>query len=401
MHSCIIILKLNKFFVLNSSASVGINQPFSRQSNSCNICIIDINKAFDSVDHNILLRRLYHYGVRGFVHDWLRSYLTNRKQFVNCNNSNSSMRTLTHDVPQGSILGPFLFLIMINDLPNTSDRLKFNLFADDSTISCNFDSTDLVTTSVVVNSELEHIYHWLCSNKIKINIGKTKYMLFSYTNKLSVPTIKFGPHTIGQTECTKFLGLFIDQNLRFNCHIDHITQKISKSIGILNRTKHFLPTYIMINLYYSFIYPYILYALVCWYAAPTYLTERVAKLQKKSIRFIHNLPYNSHTYDYFVSSKIVPLPALYESNILIYIFKTINSHYDRDLLSMLIQNSDFHSFNTRNRNNFVLPRCNRSATQRSVLYKGVQLWNKLPDYIKNQKSISVFKRSIRNLFFVN
>ena len=362
---------------------------------------LDFNKAFDSVEHGILLDKLYHYGVRGFVGDWLRSYLTNRKQYVDCNGVRPSMRSITHGVPQGSILGPFLFLIMINDLPSSAGLLKFNLFADDSTISYDFNPDDTQNTSLTVNIELESIHQWLCANKIKINIDKTKYMIFAYRNKISLPPIKFGPETIQRAECTKFLGLYIDENLRFNNHIDHISQKISKSMGILNRVKHFLPTNIMINLYYSFIHPFILYALLCWYASPAYLANRIEILQKKSIRLIYNLPYNSHTNNFFISSKILPIRALYETNVLLYFFKSINGDYDDDLKATLRLNSDFHTFHTRNRNNFVLPRFTKTATQRSVLYRGVHLWNNLPESVKNQKSVYAFKNSIRSLFFEN
>ena len=153
----------------------------------------------------------------------------------------------------------------------------------------------------------------------------------------------------------------------------------------------------MINLYYSFIYPYILYALICWYAAPAYLTNRVAKLQKKSIRFIHNLPYNSHTGEFFLSSNIIPLEQLYKTNVLVYLFKTINGNYDDDLMAMLRMNSDFHSFATRHRENFVLPKCEKSGTQQSVFYKGVKLWNALPEDVKKLKSLSSFKKCIRLL----
>ena len=137
---------------------------------------LDFNKAFDSVEHGILLRKLSHYGIRGFVHDWVKSYLTNRKQYVHCNNVKSSYSNISHGVPQGSILGPFLFLVLVNDLPNCSAKFKFNLFADDSTISYIFDHNELQRTSVIVNSELDLVYSWLCANKIKINANKTKYI---------------------------------------------------------------------------------------------------------------------------------------------------------------------------------------------------------------------------------
>ena len=219
---------------------------------------LDFQKAFDSVDHQILLRKLYHYGIRGFMHCWLGSYLEGRTQFVNVLDQNSSMCNMSYGVPQGSVLGPFLFLVLINDLPNTSDNLSFNLFADDSTISYSFGPHELSNVSDVLNSEIQVVYDWLCANKIKINVDKTKFIVFSYRQRLSLSNIRIGSSTITQTNSTKFLGLYLDENLKFNCHVDHISRKISKSI---------------------FVYPYIVYVIECWYAAPNYLVDRIRVLQ--------------------------------------------------------------------------------------------------------------------------
>ena len=184
-NNCITILKLGRYFVQNNFVFEKINLLCNHLSNSCNTCImfwIVVVMYF----LYILLHKMYHYGVRGIVHEWLESYLVNYWKFLNCNNVQSSMCTLTHGVPQGSILSPFLLLILINDLPKSSNLLKFNLFADDSTLSFSFNPIDSQTASLVVNSELKNVYHWICVNKLSINIDITKFIVFSYRKRVAV-----------------------------------------------------------------------------------------------------------------------------------------------------------------------------------------------------------------------
>ena len=141
---------------------------------------LDFSKAFDCVDHTILLNKIHHYGFRGFVYNWFRSYLSGRKQFVQMDGCISEVADITHGVPQGSVLGPLLFILFINDLPCCSSIFKYTLYVDDSTLSFGFDpNSDLVNTASTINTELDKISLWLSAIKIKINISKTNFILFS------------------------------------------------------------------------------------------------------------------------------------------------------------------------------------------------------------------------------
>ena len=194
---------------------------------SCAI-FLDLAKAFDSVDHRILLKKLDYYGIRGKALQLFESYLNSRSQYVKVNNVTSSCINILFGVPQGSILGPLLFLIFINDLPDAT-KLFVKLFADD-TFLCT-ESEDFAALENEVNVELDKVFVWLASNKLTLNIDKCKFMIIS--NKREIPkfSVKLDGISLKSCEAYKYLGVFIDKNLNWESHIEYITQKISKACG--------------------------------------------------------------------------------------------------------------------------------------------------------------------------
>ena len=242
---------------------------------------LDLKKAFDTVDHGILLKKLYAIGIRGNVHKWFESYLNNRSQYVVYNNAKSTVKTITHGVPQGSILGPLLFLLYINDFSRASDLLFSIIFADDTSVFLHGTCYDKLID--ILNNELRKISLWLKANKLTINTNKTHYMVF---HRGKIKNEK-KPVTLDETEIepknnTKFLGIIIDNNLKWNDHISYITNKISKSIGIFYKARKFLNKKTLRNMYFTFIYPYLIYCVEIWgNACNTYL-DPLIKLQKNA-----------------------------------------------------------------------------------------------------------------------
>ena len=201
-----------------------INSSLDKNRFGCGI-FIDLQKAFDTVNHDILLKRLEHYGIRGTALSWFQSYLSNRRQFVSINGHSSSLTNIACGVPQGSVLGPLLFLIYINDLPNSSQFLSFFLFADDTNIYCDSDNLQLLTKKI--NRELKKVKLWLDSNKLALNIEKTNFVLFhSPRRKLSEFTnLKIGKQFIQKTKYVKFLGVLMDEHLTWKYHTTELCKE--------------------------------------------------------------------------------------------------------------------------------------------------------------------------------
>ena len=347
---------------------------------------LDFSKAFDCLDHNLLLTKLYHLGIRGLPYRWFESYLSGRKQFVSVNDKISNIASITHGVPQGSILGPLLFLIFINDFPNVNPFFKFSLFADDSTLTCKFNTSNEVIIKNQLETELKIVYGWLKINKIKINYEKSKFIIFSYGKKYNLSKIQFGNDSICSTENTKFLGIIIDKNLNFKSHTSHISNKISKIVGLLFRLNNVLPVEALTTLFSTLFVPHVLYGIEVWFGVLQSNNDRIFILQKKAIRAVNCLPYNSHTNQYFKSMKILKLEDLYKLRVLQFMFEADSP----------ASHADTHSHDTRNRENLIIPRFNRAKTQSTIFYQGILLWNNLPDVIKTTQYTGAFKNGVKS-----
>ena len=238
---------------------------------------IDLQKAFDTVNHDILLSKLEHYGIRGSAQTWFKSYLNDRKQFVSVNGHSSSICKISCGVPQGSVLGPLLFLIYINDLPNSSKFLKFFLFADDTNIY--FEADDHIGLIRKVNNELKKVKAWMDCNKLALNIEKTNYVLFHSPKKKSTDLIplKFGKKNITRAKYVKFLGVLVDEHLSWKYHICELRKKLSRTTGLFFKLRHWLPLATLICLYNSLFSSFLNYGIIVWgltfesYLTPLYL----------------------------------------------------------------------------------------------------------------------------------
>ena len=356
---------------------------------------LDFRKAFDSVNHDILLSKLNFYGVRGLAHSWFCSYLDNRMQYTAVGDARSPLEKIRFGVPQGSLLGPLLFLVFINDLPNCSDKFKFVLFADDSALSVVIPPKNINNEIVNVNCELKRVNRWLRCSKICLNADKTKFMLFSYRKEFMLPGIFIDDCLIEECDALKYLGIYLDAHLSFKQHVRYISAKISKSLGILYRLNRFLDSRILIMLYATMIKPYISYAVESWFSSYHNVSDKIVVLQKKACRAVFSLPYNSHTAEYFKLMRCQRVDDIFRYTIAVLAFKTLYLNQCSFLFDMLDNNTFTHSHLTRSDSSFVIPLYRKTKSQFCIHYQLVKIWNSLPLEIRSAKSIFIFKKLIR------
>ena len=303
----------------------------------------------DTIDHSILLNKLKYYGLKGSTLNLFQSYLSNRKQYTEIEDTTSTILPIQVGVPQGSILGPILFIIYVNDLPQCSNKFDFIMYADDTTLSSTIDSFSDINSNAsadsLINAEIGKVIEWLKINKLSLNKNKSKYMTFHMPKKqIQHLTLKIDGINIEKVEEFNFLGLTMDTNLKWKKHTDKISNKCSKITGVLNRLKLLFPQEIKCLLYNSLIVPHINYCITAW----GFHRNRITIIQKKAIRIITASSYISHTEPLFKQLNLLKVEDILTLQELKFYFK-----YNLGILSKYLQNWNFipnskiHNHNTR------------------------------------------------------
>ena len=279
---------------------------------------IDLSKAFDTLTFEVLLYKLKYYVVTDTAFDLLKSYLTNRKQYVVFDGCQSEHVEIYTGVPQGSILGPLFFSIYINDLITVSDRLNFLMYADDTTIYFNLEDFDNLTKETDINRELEKVNIWLKLNKLSLNTQKTKLMLFHRKQKhLDEINVVINGIGIEHVPSFNFLGIMLDENLSWKSHIEMVGNKISKVTGILYRLKNVFPENVLFVLYNSLIVSYMNYGLLLWGIH----SHKLELLQKKALRLMTNSNYLAHTTPLLIKHGLLNVRDMYKLKLLKFYYK--------------------------------------------------------------------------------
>ena len=283
--------------------------------------------------------------------EWLRNYLDNRKQYVQYNKIKSETTTMPCGVAQGSVLGPLLFIIYTNDLPNCLTHCKAILFADDTTLyssSSNFQ--ELYQTT---NTDLKQLDEWFRSNKLSLSVRKTHYVVFRHKPD-QIPdnlNIRIRNEQISRKEHIQFLEMHIDEQLNWHQHIKFVKNKISSSLYAMRKVKNIISKIHLRTLYNSLVYPYIDYGITLWRTTHATYVRQIAIMQKKAIRITAGANYNDHTEPLFKQMKLLKLKDVHKIKVAKFMFSASKCILPSPLICMITNNSEIHTYDTRNKKN--------------------------------------------------
>ena len=374
-----------------------IREALENNNFACGI-FIDLQKAFDTVDHEILLKKLEHYGIRGLANNWFKSYLTNRQQFVSINGFNSKKQIMKFGVPQGSVLGPLLFLIYINDLHKAIKFSTVHHFADDTNLLVT--GKNLAVIQKQVNHDLKSLCTWLRANKISLNASKTELIIFrDPKKKLSQDLkIKINGKRLTPSKFVKYLGIYIDCHLNWKTHQTKIYLKLSRAVGMLSKVRHYVNSQTLLMIYYGIFSCHLIYGSQIW-GQHNSVTSKLQILQNKALRFMNFKPRGTSATPLFKSSGILKLTDHINLQNFLFAHDSLNNNLPSSLMGKLSFVDTVH--NTRNETYIQLNRP-RSRTilygSKSIKSKSVDIWNfinKLAYHEKlHEKSRSICKKIV-------
>ena len=351
--------------------------------------LIDLKKAFDTVDHKILLKKLWCYGFQNQSFEWFESYLTGRQQLTLLNNVESDLlHEDAYGVPQGSVLGPLLFLLYINDIKSVIQNSYCHLYADDTIIVKSASDPDSLISSL--ERELLNVDQWLSINKMTVNTKKTEVIFFgnkSRLKKLDNKTVKYLGTPLERKKEAKYLGVIFDEKMQWSSQISNITKKVNFKLGKIKSVASFLTSHTKKLLVDALVMPYFHYCSPAWSSAAPF---RLRKVDKKVVDASNFLGRKVNYSIYNVINKDMSL----------LIFKALNNLAPNYICSKINMARNSHSHNTRGaaKNHLQLSSANNKFGLKTFACRAPKLWNDLPLQLLEIESLLKFKTSVNDFF---
>ena len=359
---------------------------------------VDLQKAFDTVDHHILLKKLEHYGIRGTANDWFRSYLTGRKQYVSITGHDSEIRLNEVGVPQGSVLGPLLFLIYINDLHKAIKYCTTRHFADDTNLLLK--GKNLKQMKKHLNYDLDQLCDWLKANKIALNCDKTEMIIFRHPNKkINYDLkVKVNGKKLRLSSNVKYLGVYLDEHLNWSYHVDALAAKLTRASGMLAKIRHYVNEKTLLNIYHGIFSSIMTYGSQIWGQFTNKHVKRIQKLQNKAIRIINFANFKDSSGPLYQKSKILKLEDQISMENFYFVQRDIQGDLPSPLLNTFIV---VPATPNSNQCGVELPKVRTQAYGiNSITYRSAATWNTLinqfPECKFHEESKFICKRKITN-----
>ena len=369
------------------------------------VVFLDIRKAFDTVNHQILLDKLHCYGIGDGEMLFFRSYLQNRTQCCSVNGQISTLQTVTCGVLQGSILGPLLFIIFMNDLPAFVQEASITMYTDDTSLHKAFRTSYELKEEII--PAFSKVCKWLRNNKLSLNTVKSEFMIIGTLPRLkqldsspeSTPyAIVVDGQEVERVKLVKYLGLVVNDKLVWDQHIDYISSKIKRGIGILKRIRHFIPRDSLLLIYHTLIEPYFRYCSIVWGQCGETLKDKLQTLQNKAAQTIARLRYDeaSH-YELLTEFGWLSVRNLISLDTAIFVYKEINNFHPEQADSLIQRLDYFHSYSTRSvsNNNLFIPKGKTNNFQKTEAFAGSKIWNEIPKEIRMAQTLQSFKEHLK------
>ena len=365
---------------------------------------IDLKKAFDTVNHQILLAKLKKYGIDDLEYLWFQSYLENRRQFCKVNGARSNLQDIDCGVPQGSCLGPLLFLIYINDLPLALHKCNVTMYADDTSIS--YASKNIEELNTTLSKDLDSLNKWLQGNKLSLNVVKTQAMVIgSQPNlkkiaekKVDTPSFSIGGSDIDLIKNVKYLGVQLDSNLDWDQHMKVLCGKVSRAIGFLKYAKKFVPKDTLIQMYRGIVEPHFRYCCSVWGSCGETKLQALQKLQNRAARIVSNSSYDTSATLLIKNLKWLTVTDMIKSETATVTYKALTGLAPSYLSNLFTKNSDRNiDISLRNAaTDLYIPRMTTCKGQKAISFRGAKTWNQLPLEVKQANSLTSFKTHLRS-----
>lgn len=363
---------------------------------------LDLQKAFDTVDHHILCEKLKKYGVTGKAQHILKSYLTNRKQTVNVRGMQAKFRDISIGVPQGSILGPLLFIIYINDLAYLDSKCKFFIYADDTALF--FRHKDPIVLQDMINTTLPKVSNWLRSNFLSLNASKTIYQVYN-KHKLDINiNVEIDHVDIEKKHTVKYLGILIDDDMNFTSHINAVTNTVSRNVGVMSRIKYFVEAKQLLQLYNAIILPHINYCCFIWGSGYAHRTKKLLILQKRAMRIIEGIHPPQSANPVFKKYNILKIQDIAKLQMMLIMHKFLCNNLPgpmRSLFKLHIGNN----YSTRQNKHFQSIFSAKNYRLFTIACSGPKIWNNTiaVKYTRDEvpHSKDVLKKLLKEIFIAN